>query len=372
MSSNISSTDNINLGALVSTRDVGIIAKASATFIHNFGDVTNSFLGLSAGNLFMSGNFNTGIGSDVLNGNDTGTDNVGVGSEALVSNDSGSSNTAIGSVTLANNTSGDRNVAVGSESLLSNTTGGSNTAVGTVALVNNITGILNVAVGDSALFHNIAGSRNISVGAGSLVSSNGDDNIAVGYHTIRSNTTGISNIGIGSNALFNNISGSGNIAIGDSAGINIPNGDNNIYISNQGPIASESDTIRIGDVQTSCFIAGINGVSVGAGILVLIDSDGQLGTLLSSERYKRDIKDIDSNILMQLKPREFRYKTDDAIQYGFIAEEISDPNLVVYNSDGEPETIKHHLLLPLAISEIQRLNKLILSLETRLQVLESK
>ena len=51
----------------------------------------------------------------------------------------------------------------------------------------------------------------------------------------------------------------------------------------------------------SAFIAGINNSPI-AGAPVLVNSSGQLGVLLSSERYKEDIQDMGkaSAALMQL------------------------------------------------------------------------
>ena len=45
---------------------------------------------------------------------------------------------------------------------------------------------------------------------------------------------------------------------------------------------------------STAFVAGIYGVTteVNDGVVVLIDSAGQLGTVSSSKRYKEDIKDI--------------------------------------------------------------------------------
>lgn len=43
---------------------------------------------------------------------------------------------------------------------------------------------------------------------------------------------------------------------------------------------------------------------------VLIDSNGQLGTMSSSQRFKEDIQDVGdaSSGLMRLRPVTFRYK----------------------------------------------------------------
>src|SRR5205823_10190266 len=68
-----------------------------------------------------------------------------------------------------------------------------------------------------------------------------------------------------------------NIALGWQSGINLTTGDHNIDIGNSGG-AAEANTIRIGDVQTSTFLAGINGVDKSSGSPVFVDANGQLGT----------------------------------------------------------------------------------------------
>jgi hypothetical protein len=70
--------------------------------------------------------------------------------------------------------------------------------------------------------------------------------------------------------------------LGYTAGI-FTAGDNNIVIGNVG--AEESDTIRIGtvnapgirDFQKNTYIAGISGVTIAAGVPVIIDANGHLG-----------------------------------------------------------------------------------------------
>ena len=65
--------------------------------------------------------------------------------------------------------------------------------------------------------------------------------------------------------------------------------------------------------------------------------------------------------LMKLRPVTFRYKKpyDDGskpIQYGLIAEEVADvlPDLAVFNADGQPETVKYHLLPSFLLAAHQR------------------
>jgi hypothetical protein len=81
------------------------------------------------------------------------------------------------------------------------------------------------------------------------------------------------------------------------------NGDSNIFIGASG--TDGSGTIRIGGTfQTSTFIAGIFGGSVIAGLPVLVDDVGRLGTVNSSRRFKFDIADMGeaSSGVMRLRP----------------------------------------------------------------------
>jgi hypothetical protein len=122
-----------------------------------------------------------------------------------------------------------------------------------------------------------------------------------------SNTTGSSNTAIGSRALQNN-TGNHNIALGEAAGISLTTGNDNIDIA-QGGLPGETATIRIGGGnQTRTFIAGIRGITTGINdaIPVMIDSVGQLGTLSSSKRFKKEIQPMDkaSEAILALTSRQ--------------------------------------------------------------------
>ena len=169
-------------------------------------------------------------------------------------------------------------------------------------------------------------------GEGALVNNSiGFSNTATGAAALNNNTTGSSNTAIGDSALINNSIGSGNTAIGRDAGANA-DGNSNIYISNVGQ-AGESNTTRIGQAQDRTFIAGVSGITTDlpTGSAVFVDTDGQLGTVLSSKRFKDNIRDMgkSSNGLMRLRPLTFRYKKAYAngerpLQYGLIAEEVAE------------------------------------------------
>ncbi len=158
--------------------------------------------------------------------------------------------------------------------------------------------------------------------------------------------------------------GTGDIAIGMNAGVNLLRGTNDIYIGNPG-VATEDGAIRIGELNNhrTTYIAGIFTSSVSSGAPVQIDSQGQLGVVLSSGRYKEDIHDMldASSNIMHLRPVTFRYKipTDDGnkpLQYGLIAEEVAQiyPDLVVYSKDGRAETVQYQKLDVLLLNELQK------------------
>ena len=175
--------------------------------------------------------------------------------------------------------------------------------------------------------------------------------------------------------------GGGNIGVGWGAGNSLTNGTSNIEIGNAGTSA-DSNVIRIGTpgTQTTTYIAGIAGAWVTGGSAVVVDPvTGQLGIVISSERYKQDIHDMDaaSDALMRLRPVTFRYKGAPSeakgTQYGLVAEEVAAiyPQLVVYGRDGEVESVQYHQLPALLLNEMQKQHQTIEHLEQRIAELES-
>src|SRR5439155_8386252 len=170
----------------------------------------------------------------------------------------------------------------------------------------------NTANGFQALYANTTGVDNTAIGTSALYLCIGNNNTAIGTSALERNTTG-----------------NRNIALGVSAGANLTDGDLNIDIGSLG-VAGEANTIRIGRVGTHkhTVIAGISGVTVAGGVGVMIDSNGQLGTITSSSRYKDNIKPMDkaSEAILALKPVSFRYKKEldpDGIpQFGLVAEQV--------------------------------------------------
>jgi hypothetical protein len=122
-------------------------------------------------------------------------------------------------------------------------------------------------------------------------------------------------------------------------------------------------------------------VTVSGGTPVFIKSDGQLGTLTSSRRFKEEIEDIgqDSRVLFELRPVRFRYKLeivgeDRPLEFGLIAEEVAEvyPELVVYDKEGRPEAVKYHFLSSLLLNELQKQAIEIQWMKSRLERLEGR
>ena len=326
----------------------------------------NTAIGVEALFANTTGGTNTAIGVRALTTNTDGFDNTAVGVSSLFSNTSGWGNTAIGMSVLTDNTTGTNNTANGILAMTSNRTGNRNTASGAGALFTNRTGDDNTAIGDTALYSNVTGMSNTAAGAGALWFNNASDNTAVGYNALNQNTLGASNTALGYSALWGNTLGMNNIAIGAFAGNDLTDGNSNIMIGNRG-FASEANTIRIGDAldHTRAYIAGIQGVTTGINdaVTVVVDSSGQLGTISSSRRYKEDIADMGaaSERLLALRPVTFRYKQaygngEQPLDYGLLAEQVAEvfPELVVFNENNQPETVKYRLLSSLLLNELQK------------------
>jgi hypothetical protein len=169
-----------------------------------------------------------------------------------------------------------------------------------------------------------------------------------------------------------NINGSNNVALGSNAGRNLTNSNNNIDIGNPG-VAGESNTIRIGTTgaNTATFIAGISGTAIAGGVTVMINSNGQLGTMVSSERFKDAIEPMDkaSESILALKPVTFRYKQEldpHAIpQFGLVAEQVEkvNPDLVARDEQGKPYTVRYEAVNAMLLNEFLKEHRKVEKLE---------
>ncbi len=335
-----------NLVLAPSTATNGNVLKGPDAFIHDYG-VMNTFVGLGAGNFTLTAQQNSGLGFGALANVSSGNDNTASGGYALAANTTGAFNTAVGANALRFNTVGSGNTAQGVSALRQSTTGVDNTGVGVRALVANATGDYNTGVGSNALAANTSGARNTAVGV---------------------------------SALSATLLGTDNLALGFNAGRTLTSGSNNILIAHMGAV-SESNTTRIGSGQTRAFMAGVRGVSTGImdAVPVVIDSNGQLGTVNSSRRLKDHIVDMGdaSSSLMQLRPVTFYYKSDKnpegrTLQFGLIAEEVAKvaPELVARSPTGGVETVYYGFLTPMLLNEYQRQQRALEAQTARVAMVE--
>ena len=359
----------LGYGALyTNTSGSGNTAIGDSALIYNTTGKANTASGARGLAHNTTGTYNTASGESALFSNTIGEGNTAGGSLALFSNTTGSFNTASGYAALYSNTSGAGNTAIGDSALLYNTTGAGNTASGARGLAHNTTGKYNTASGDSALLSNTTGRNNSASGALALHSNTtGIGNTACGRKALYSNTTGSNNTASGNAALFYNTTGGYNIAIGAAAGLYQTTGSANITIGSYG-LPGDTATTRIGAIQTRTFIAGIRGAATGIAnaIPILIDSNGQLGTTFSSRRFKKDIRDMGdaTDRLLDLRPVLFRYKQEQTLpgglevppEYGLIAEEVAEifPDLVVYDDQGLPLTVKYHIMSSMLLNEMKK------------------
>lgn len=323
--------------------------------------ISNTAIGFNALYRNTDGSGNTAVGWSTLFNNSTGYTNTATGIYALLSNATGFQNTAYGGFALLSNTTGFQNSAQGDGALASNTTGFYNTASGSQSLHGNTIGTRNTANGVNALNQNTTGTDNTAIGVETLSgNTTGGNNSASGQRALGRNTTGSNNTANGQSALRSNTTGDFNIGIGANAGRNLTTGSNNIDIGNHG-VPDESNTIRIGieGTQQATYIAGINATAVPDGVGVVINSSGQLGTIVSSERFKSQVKPMNqaSEAILLLQPVTFRYKEeldpDAPPQFGLVAEEVAkvSPDLVARDKGGKPYSVRYEAVNAMLLNE---------------------
>ena len=383
----------------------GNTAEGTSALLSRTTGSYNTAVGIYSLLSLTDGSFCTGVGAGTLLVN-TAEENTATGAGALLSNATGTENTANGTFSLFSNTTGSFNTAIGGRALFSNTTGTENTANGTFALNANTDGSFNTAMGAFALSNN-TGSENTAMGVNALFSNTAGGNTAIGANALRQNTTGFQNTSVGNNALTTNTdgtfntaigasaltantgegntacgnvalffnTGSNNTALGNGAGTNLTTGDNNIDIGYiVGGVAGESNTIRIGNSDiTNTFISGISGTNSPGGVAVFCNSDGKLGVISSSARFKDQIKPMGkaSETILALKPVTFRYKKEIDPQgipeFGLIAEEVEKINadLIIRDREGRPQTVRYEQINAMLLNEFLKEHRKVQELEAK-------
>ena len=143
-------------------------------------------------------------------------------------------------------------------------------------------------------------------------------------------------------------------------------------------VTTASNIICIGadgqNVSNSCYIGQIFGATSAGGIAVLVNSDGKLGTVVSSRRFKDEIQPMKqaSDTLFALKPVTFRYKEEidpaGTSQFGLVAEDVEkvNPDLIVRDKEGKPDSVRYDQVNAMLLNEFLKEHKKVQDLESRL------
>jgi hypothetical protein len=227
-----------------------------------------------------------------------------------------------------------------------------NTRLGVHALPGNIKGHNNTGLGYQALEQNSAGNANTAIGSAAL----------------GSNRTGINNTATGLIALLNNDTGNNNTAVGYLAGNQVVDASNVICIG---------ANLVGANVSNTTWIANVYGVTTQNGMVapVYVSANGQLGSITSSERFKKDIASMDkvSEATLSLRPVTFHYKSDskDTPQFGLIAEEVAkvNPALVLPDKEGKPYSVRYEAVNAMLLNEFLKEHRKVEQLEKQIAAL---
>ena len=205
----------------VSTATTGVIYSGANRLISSDA-LYNFFAGENAGNLTMTGDWNTGVGTNALNSHTTGEYNSAFGGQALTSNTTGQTNSAFGKLALPMNTTGNFNTVMGGNAIRYSVTGSNNTVVGYFAgygasgqsYSNN--SLFGVSAGQSLT----TGSNNLLLGyqAGDALTS-GSNNIVIGYNIDAPSVTSANTLNIGNLIFATGLDGTGTTLSTGNVGI---------------------------------------------------------------------------------------------------------------------------------------------------------
>jgi hypothetical protein len=169
-----------------------------------------------------------------------------------------------------------------------------------------------------------------------------------------------------------NLTSNNNTLIGAGAGAALTGGGGNICIgAGVNGHAGEAGFIRIGDNNTQVantsskvFVGGIFGANVGANFATVgANGQGQLGTMVSSARFKTDIESMgkSSEVIFSLRPVTFHYKGEETNLpcFGLIAEEVAkvNPGLILLDKEGKPLTVRYEQINAMLLNEFLKEHK---------------
>ncbi len=393
---------------LTGTDNIGFGAMAAATLVNGS---NNAAIGTGSLSNITDGNSNTGCGDGTLLELTTGNENTALGASSSPSLTTGSNNTTIGFNSLANavtsinnivigsipvggdsyTTNESNNILIGSAGIIgeSNTIRIGTTGVGAFQQIQTfVAGLVTVDLGLTATVGNVEtldGNLQATVPAVSSVGpvlnlkkSRAGGAVIAGDNCGIISFIGNDGTGLVAAAQIGCTVGTGTVAAGripgvlrfnthpDAATGAVPS--LRMLLNEEGNLtffAPDSGTSMI-SVTTYNFAVG------GTNRAVLVDNAGNIGTAASSIEFKENIYDMadSSSSIMNLRPVVFNFKKDSnkTIQFGLIAEEVEKtmPELVSYNDDNNPHSVRYHDLPSLLLNELQKLNARVKVLEKML------
>ena len=210
------------------------------------------------------------------------------------------------------------------------------------------------------------GSNSIAIGQNAGSDTQEPSAIAIGQNA-GSNIQQPNAIAIGQNAGFY-FQGSNSIAIGQNAGFNYQ-GVNSIAIGDNAGTSSQptnsiilnASNAPLNATTNGFFVKPIRGAFSSTNVLSYNTVTNEIFYNGSSQRYKHDIEPLTTNTdsIYQLEPKEFKYNTDNTLDYGFIAEEVTqvDPNFSYVDKDGIPEGIQWNTITTYLVAEMKKMRE---------------
>jgi hypothetical protein len=132
-------------------------------------------------------------------------------------------------------------------------------------------------------------------------------------------------------------------------------------------INNGSNILKIGKDGSKIFIYGVESDGGADTYALKLTTDSSIFNNFklvyssSSKRYKKNISDLEKNIIEKfilLKPKKFGYINSNNIRYGFIAEDIYDiglENVVYFNKENIPENFDDRGLLAITVGMVQKI-----------------
>ena len=323
----------------------------------------------------------------------TGSDNTAVGESALYAATASASNVAIGASSMSKvATDANENVAVGYESLMDILTGDKNIAIGYRAGQSTTDGLNQILIGHNAgVLHTQSNMTAIGTNACATAVSGVQPITAVGYYAFSGKTTGDRCVGVGDQVGVN-ADGSGNVFIGQSTGYDCT-GSSNTYVGKHiFPVSSGDNNILIGKEAAPSSLIVDNEITLGDSNITALRCAVNTITLISDERDKKDIVDIEYGLdyVKTLQPRQWTWnqRTETVLadpvtketkevtsskngtkDVGFVAQELQgvDNDFLKLVNDANPDKLQASWvqLVPVLVKAVQELSAKVTVLENK-------